>query len=222
MRKILCGLAAGAAMFFLPNAASAGSATGLTAVLHNCQNLKIRSDIRIDACNALIHSNLVNHKMLGAFYALRAQTYIAAKDDERAMQDYDKALQLFPDFPQALVSRGTLFARAGQHERALADYDHAIRVAPKDAYAWRSRCKERLILNKDIDGALADCNEAVRLKSGYAEGLVLRGAVYVTLGRCTEAKADFDAAVKADPSQAQEMSRLSACHASIGSASDGG
>lgn len=222
VRKLLYCLLVGVSAFLIPNGASAGWPPGLMVVLHNCQNSEIKPDIRISACDSLIHSNIVGGKMLAAFYALRAQAYIAAKDDERAIQDYDKALELFPDYPEVLVSRGTLFARAGQHERALADYGHAIQVAPEDAYAWRTRCKEYLFLSKDMDAALADCNEAVRLKPGNAEELMLRAEVYAKLGRCTEAKADFDAAVRADPSQAQETSELSTCHAGIGGASDGG
>lgn len=187
-------------MFFLPSAASAGSATGLTAVLANCQNPKIRSDIRIDACNALIHSNLVNGKMLTAFYALRAQAYYAAKDDKLALQDYDEALIRYPDFPAALVSRAKIYMNGRNYNMAAADYDHALRIEPDDSYALVGRCGLRLAEGKDLEDALNDCNAAVKHKPEDAHMRAARGRVHLALDHCADAKTDFDFAVKAEPS----------------------
>ena len=193
-------LAAGAAIWLaLGSVAFAGWGTGLTVVLHNCQNPKIPLDAQLSACSQLIHSNLGSRRMKAAFYALRAQAYQRANKTDLAMQDYNRALEKFPDFTQALDSRGNLYEGLGKNDLAMADYTHAIEVTSKEVYALRDRCRLRRNLDKDLQGALEDCDAAVKLAPDNGEGLMLRGMVNARLGHCAASQADFDAAVKADP-----------------------
>jgi lipoprotein NlpI len=93
---ISCGFAAGR------------SAIGIRAAIHNCQNPDLAPDSRIEACSEAIHSNLVAHPVLASFYYNRGVAYEAAHDIDHARQDYDKALELKPDFPKAQANRARL------------------------------------------------------------------------------------------------------------------
>ena len=61
------------------------------------------------------------------------------------------------------------------------------------AYSNRGRAKNAL---EQYESALADCNEAIRLKSDYAAAYKNRGIAYAGLGKIQEAKADYQTALK--------------------------
>ena len=70
-------------------------------MLDNCQNTNLDPDPRIAACDQLIHANIASHGVLAALYNNRGAAYEAKKDVEHAAQDYEKALTLKSDFPEA-------------------------------------------------------------------------------------------------------------------------
>jgi tetratricopeptide (TPR) repeat protein len=76
------------------------------ASLHNCQDETVAPGARVDACTAFIHANLVSHPLLANIYAHRALAYEAEGD--HAIQDYDKALELKPDYEEAKTNRDRL------------------------------------------------------------------------------------------------------------------
>lgn len=81
--------------------ATAGSAVGIMTAVRNCQNPDLPPQSRIDACGEVIHTNLVSHGVLAAFYYNRAVAYEGVNDLDHARQDYGRALELKPDFIQA-------------------------------------------------------------------------------------------------------------------------
>lgn len=140
----------------------AGSALAVLTFLHNCQTVGVDPDTRIEACTQLIHGNLVSHGILTAFYTIRANAYFEKGDLDHALEDYNKALELKPDFPEALVNRGKVLLKKGDCAVAIQDFDHAIALRPADQQAWQDRgvCKTRL---GDASGAASDLAQAKAL-----------------------------------------------------------
>jgi tetratricopeptide (TPR) repeat protein len=62
-----------------------------------------------------------------------------------------------------------------------------------------SRCWARVVLGEDLQQALADCNEALRLSPNNADIFDSRGFVQLKLGNQAKAIADYDAALKLNP-----------------------
>jgi tetratricopeptide (TPR) repeat protein len=54
-------------------------------------------------------------------------------DLDGAIQYYDKAFKLFPQYPELLNRRGLVFAMHGRYEEAIQSYDEAIEHYPRDA-----------------------------------------------------------------------------------------
>ena len=56
-----------------------------------------------------------------------------------AIQDYDWAIRLNPEYWKAFYNRGIAYADLGQYERAIQDYDAAIPLNPEYAVAYYNR-----------------------------------------------------------------------------------
>lgn len=105
------------------------------------------------------------------------------------------------DKPDPIMVEGDNAYKAGQYDVAIAKYTEAIEKNPPNANAYADRAlayKEK----KDHDRAIADFNEALRLKP---EGFVYydRGVVYREMGAEDKAIADFTKALKLNIPNAQ-------------------
>jgi len=58
---------------------------------------------------------------------------------KQAIDNFDEAIRLDPQFADAYHNRGTTYRNLGQFERAIEDYNHAIRLNPKDAVFYFNR-----------------------------------------------------------------------------------
>lgn len=94
-------------------------------------------------------------------------------DFGRAIQGFDRAIEITPRSSFAYLNRGLAYRRSGQLDRAIADLDRAVRFAPASARAHYVRS---LLLRQrgDTKRARADEGRAVDLDPGY-EDLVTPG-----------------------------------------------
>ena len=109
----------------------------------------------IKACTEVIEI-WVNAKpqIAWAFYH-RGNAYTAQQDYDRAIQDYDIAIELKPDHSHAYADRGLAYFGKGAFERAVEDYNVAIRLDPAYAPTYQDRCYSLAILGH-VERALVD------------------------------------------------------------------
>jgi tetratricopeptide (TPR) repeat protein len=129
----------------------------------------------------------------------RAAAYEHKKDIARAMADYDSAIKVNPKSAVAYNNRGASFQRKGDFARASADYSEVTRLQPNNADAWAARCWVRAAGGREVQQALADCNQALKIKADAPDVLDTRGFVNLRLGKMDDAIRDYDAALKLDP-----------------------
>jgi tetratricopeptide (TPR) repeat protein len=110
------------------------------------------------------------------------------------LSDYDKALALNANNPDAFNNRGIVLSKLERFEEALADLDKAIALKPDHADAHHNRGTTLLDLRR-FDEALAEFRQAIALRPDYAQAYYSRGTAYLTLARIDEALADFDRAI---------------------------
>jgi tetratricopeptide (TPR) repeat protein len=79
-------------------------------------------------------------------YNNRAYVYMVKKDYAAALPDLDRALELRPDYVNALMNRGDIYNYyyAIDYERAVADYDRVLSIDPNNT-AHTSVCGHRLL-----------------------------------------------------------------------------
>lgn len=109
------------------------------------------------------------------------------------------------DLAKAYYNRANTLLQKSEYRKAIEDYDLALALTPEDASALHERCWARAVLSIELEDALSDCNESLRLKPNDAETLGGRAFVYLRLGFFRTAVIDYDAALRAAPQNALLM-----------------
>ena len=113
---------------------------------------------------------------------------------ERAIDDFNRALELEPRNFTALIARGSAYNRLGRNGLAIADLDQAIAMAPQssDAYFWRASANVGV---GNTAQALRDYDTAIRINPQNVAALVYRAGVYTVQGHFDLAIKDLNAAI---------------------------
>ena len=122
---------------------------------------------------------------------------LAPGDFQGAIAQFTKAVDIFPEYPDAYLGRGKAHQGAGQNAAALADFEKAIAIDPTSelAYTLRGMLEQS---QGETDKALADFTRSIHLRPTY-DAYYQRGRTYQTLDQPKRALADYNAAVTYDP-----------------------
>jgi tetratricopeptide (TPR) repeat protein len=121
----------------------------------------------------------------------------AAESLDRAIQAYDRAIQLHPT-AFAFTGRGMAYWLKHDFGRVIEDTSAAIRLDPGYVRAHNVRGMAYNDLH-DNEHALADFNEAIRLDPNYARAYSNRGTVYNSNKDYARAIAEFSRAIELEP-----------------------
>lgn len=164
-----------------------------------CQDYidKQEYDKAIDACTAAIGS--AGPKAY-VYYGNRGFAYSKKGQNDKAVSDFTKAIELKPEDTYAYNNRSYALAREGQYDKALADSTKAIGLEPKNALSYQIRA---LVYedNKQYDKAVADWSKAIELAPAEYNYLN-RARLYRSRGQYDEAIADYTKLVERNPAKA--------------------
>jgi|GEM_PF-2213059 len=128
----------------------------------------------------------------------RGTCYHVLGNLEQAVRDYNKALELNPDYAEALAYRGVAYHTLDRIPDALDDLTLSIELDDTDPFAWRER---GLVYDamEDYENAIDDYDEALALNPDYALTYVYRGYAYYELKDYAPAKDDFETYLDMQP-----------------------
>ncbi len=129
------------------------------------------------------------------------------RDWEGALADFNQALDLNPDDPDALRGRASVQFKRKEYESAVADATRAIELNDKDYKSYQIRGFARTSL-KDFPSALSDLDEAISLNSRDSETFAGRGTVRVIQGDLDGAQSDLATAIQLNPTNRMAMLSL--------------
>ncbi|MEO1212502.1 MAG: tetratricopeptide repeat protein [Bacteroidota bacterium] len=130
-------------------------------------------------------------------YGCRANYWIDQGKYEQALQDLDACLSKNPNFAEAYVNRGLLYASIEHYEEALKDYDMAIKLDPNNYLPYLNR-GSLLRLLKQPQFAIDDLSYAISLHPNLSQAFHNRGIAYKQTRRYDLALKDFEQASNLD------------------------
>ncbi|MEZ0261983.1 MAG: tetratricopeptide repeat protein [Alphaproteobacteria bacterium] len=119
-----------------------------------------------------------------------------------ALENYNKALALNPDYLEAIVNRGNLLDGMGRHAEALEACRRAISLRPDMPELLANEGNILRTMKRETE-ALQSYNKALAQRPKMLEALVNRSTLFYDLRRMDEALADCDAVLAQVPNFAE-------------------
>lgn len=129
--------------------------------------------------------------------------HVQAGRFSEALAAADRLVMRWPGEASAWGLRGLARLAAGDATGALADLDQAVSRSRRPNSELREVRARALLALGRLDEALADADEALRLRPESPEGLVTRGKVHEARGDRERARADLRRAVEVAPGHPQ-------------------
>ncbi|MFV0296293.1 MAG: tetratricopeptide repeat protein [Hyphomicrobiaceae bacterium] len=166
-RPISAGLRLGCAILWIALGISAAHARVAT----DCFSQDFQR--RIDGCTAIIESPATTPADKADAYSRRALAYSLRGQYGSAIQDYDAAIQIDPNFSVALNNRAWAYFKWGRAAEGLPDVERSLQINPGSEHTWDTRAHIRHSMG-DAAGAFED----------YQRAMTIGGAKMIRIYQC--------------------------------------
>ena len=171
-----------------------------------CVGQDVTPDLPIEGCTAIIKTGREVLRRLASAYNNRGVAYRVKANYAEAIDDFNEAIRLVPDFANAFNNRGVAYRNMGDIDRAVADYDQAIRIEPDYIAAFYNRGLA-LADKREYGKAISDFTAVLRLDPKNPTVLYRRGTAYLNSGDIAAGNADLAEAKAIKPDIAEEIGR---------------
>jgi tetratricopeptide (TPR) repeat protein len=163
-----------------------------------------------DAINSLNKAVETDHQNSEASFQ-RAGILADVGQDQLALSDYSRAVELNPNDVRYRNMRGLFLLTRSQLDQALTDFSEAVRIDPKYIQAWNNRGLVKLA-KTDFHAAIDDFNKAVEIDPTYADGFNNRGFAWFKMEVYGKALADFDKTLELKPGYVNALNNRGMLH----------
>jgi tetratricopeptide (TPR) repeat protein len=146
-------------------------------------------------------------EVLSSLEMLRGMSHLVNNEFELTFQSLDRAVDLMPNDPHRLWTRGFLHNGRDNYDAAISDFDRVVKLHQTNptedtlghlglvlegrSIAWREK--------GNYQRALADSTEAMRLMPHVGSAVMHRGITHFRNNNLNQAMDDLDTAIQLDP-----------------------
>jgi tetratricopeptide (TPR) repeat protein len=135
----------------------------------------------------------------------RSQTFLMLGDIPHALGTINAAIEDDPDYAPAYLVRAAIWLRSGDFKKAADDYSQVIAHGlDHSAYVYTARGNAHAA-GSDYAAAIADYEQALKIKPGYWPAIAGRGSARAETGDAARALADLDSTLAHDPGDMTEV-----------------
>ncbi|HEX4081084.1 MAG TPA: tetratricopeptide repeat protein [Rhizomicrobium sp.] len=143
-------------------------------------------------------------------YIPEAMVYMAVAYErlgkcEKAEGELKGALTRYPGYAPVWENLGELLEKLKGPGMLMSTIDAMLHTNPSNAAVLNAACRIRATKGEQLDAALADCDEALRLKPGDADALDSRALARFRKGNFADAITDANSALAANPKLAGSL-----------------
>lgn len=181
---------------------SNGELIGITALgLKEGNNLNFAIPI-----NTVMKTDLGNYsdqkKLQALNYFYQGKNFYEEGENTKAIEYYDKFLEIFPNDHKGLNYRGLANFAAKKYDKALKDFNKAISIDRAYTPAYNNR-GETYFKMEEYEKAIKDFSTVIKLFPDNTQAYFSRGIVRISDGDNDEAVEDFEVVVKKQPDNAE-------------------
>jgi tetratricopeptide (TPR) repeat protein len=149
----------------------------------------------LQAANAIADYNYLiekqSYEKMHAVYYNRAIAHWLNNQYDRAIQDYNEAIRIKPDFQEALAGQYEIYIQMMQLQKAIEKATELISLEADeiDHYLKRARAYDKI---GEYQKAIDDFTEVIRRSLSFPDVNFERAEAYVKMGLYEEAIADYD------------------------------
>jgi len=126
---------------------------------------------------------------------------------DAAIFDYQKALEINPNYAEARNNLGSVLLQRGQMNGALLQFQKAVEINPSYAEAYNN-LGVTFARQGRLDEAMGPLQKALELNPDYFEAHYNLGAIFLQKKKADEAVAQFQDALQLDPNNGQAQKSL--------------
>ncbi len=134
-------------------------------------------------------------------YDGRGDSYMDLSNSDDAIKDYDAAIELDPENPVLIASRGWAYYVGGQYESAIENFTQAIDLKTEDVRVYLQRAMAYRALAQP-EPAIADLNLAIETDPNFLDAFIQRAELHYDLSDYQNALTDISRAIELNPGNA--------------------
>jgi|GEM_PF-469913 len=157
-----------------------------------------------DCEEALRIINDFNNKLISEEYAgvfFKGAYYLVQGEHQKAIQEFEKAIQINPNYDAAYQNLGVTQLSSGRSEEAIINLQKAIQLNPNNAVNYFSLASLYQSLGK-LQEALRNYQKSLEIDSDYVQACCGIGTSYMMLNNFKEALASFEKCLQINPGEA--------------------
>ena len=162
----------------------------------------IRGGLTTEAVRACLRSLQLRTFQGAKLYNDRGLAKSESRDFPGAITDYNKAIEIDPQYAKAYNNRGLAKSESRDFPGAITDYNKAIEIDPQYAKAYNNRGLAKSE-SRDFPGAITDYNKAIEIDPQYAKAYNNRGLAKSESRDFPGAITDYNKAIEIDPQYAK-------------------